>query len=115
MRQIHNYNVSKESFDDMVKANRFNPCLEITFRDKSGEHINKIGAGYDDVIHIYREYTEIYLLSLNPGLGYVGLEVFEGSKKVGRIFLQGDQVKEVLGKVNLAPFNIIKKLREHMN
>ena len=115
MRKIHNYTVSKESFDDMVKANRFNPSLEILFKDKNGKHVCKINAGYDDVIHVYREDADTFILSLNPGLAYVGLEVLEGSEKAGRIFFQGDQLKEVLGKVNLAPFNIIKKLREHIN
>ena len=115
MRRIHNSKVSKESFDDMIKANRFNPSLEIIFRDKNGKHVHKISAGYDDVIHVYKEDVETYVLSLNPRMGYAGLEVFKGSEKTGKIFLEESSLKEVLGKVDLAPFNIIKRLREHIN
>ena len=114
MRRIHNYTVSKESFDDMIKANRFNPSLEIVFRDKKGKHVGKISAGYDDVIHVYREDADTFILSLNPGLGYVGLEVLEGSEKAGSLFLQGDQVKEILGRDNLAPLTIIKRLKNYV-
>ena len=114
MQRIHNYEILKESFDDMIKANRFTPSLEILFRDKNGKHICKISAGYDDVIHVYREDADTYILSLNPGLGYVGLEVLDGSEKTGRIFLQGDQVKEILGRDDLAPFTIIKRLKDYI-
>lgn len=114
MRRIHNYTVSKESFEDMIKANRFNPSLEILFRDKAGKHVHKISAGYDDVIHVYRENADTFILSLNPGLGYVGLEVLDGSEKTGRIFLQGDQVKEILGRDGLVPFTIIKRLKDYI-
>ena len=114
MRRIHHYKVFKESFEDMIKANRFNPSLEILFRDKNGKHVCKISAGYDDIIHVYREDADTFILSLNPGLGYVGLEVLEGSEKAGRIFLQGYQVKEILGRDDLAPLTIIKRLKNYV-
>lgn len=114
MRRIHNYTVLKESFDDMIKANRFNPSLEILFMDKNGEHVCKISAGYDDVIHVYQEGADTFILSLNPGLGYVGLEVLEGSEKIGNTFLQGDQVKEILGRDDLSPLTIIKRLKNYI-
>jgi hypothetical protein len=44
----------------------------------------------------------------------VGLEIFEGAEKQGEIFLQEEQVKDVLGRDDLAPFNAIKRLREHI-
>lgn len=114
MRRIHNYSISKESIEDMIQAKRYNPSLEITFRDRSGQHIHKLSAGYDDDVDVYREGPETYILTTNPRLGYIGLEVFEGPDKTGEMFIQGEQVKEVLGRDDLAPFNAIKRLREYI-
>jgi hypothetical protein len=114
MRRIHNYSIGKESIGDMIQAKRYNPSLEITFRDRSGQHTHKLSAGYDDDVNVYREGPETYVLTTNPRLGYVGLEIFEGAEKQGEIFLQEEQVNEVLGRDDLAPFNAIKRLREHI-
>ena len=114
MRRIHNYRITKESFWEMLHAKRHNPCLVITFRDKSGQHTHKLSAGYSDVLDIYREGRETYVLSTNSMLGYVGIEVFEGAEKTGSIFLESYQIKEVLGREDLAPFNAIKRMREHL-
>ena len=114
MRKIYNYLINKESFWEMLHAKRFNPCLEITYRDRSGKHTHKLSAGYGDILDIYREGTETYILSTNSMLGYVGLEIFEGPDKTGAIFLEAHQVKEVLGRDDLAPFNTIKRLKEHV-
>ena len=115
MRRIHNYRITKEDFWEMLHAKRHNPCLVITFRDKFGKHTHKLSAGYLDDIDAYREGKETFVLSRNPRLDYVGLEAFEGPEKQGSIFAQGDQVKEVLGRDDLAPFNAIKLLREHIS
>ena len=111
MRRINNFTIEKESFDDMVKAGRFNPCLEITFRDRNGKHVHKLGVGCDDVLDVYREGLETYVLNTHCGIGYIGLEIFEGSEKIGQMFVEGHEVKETLGSENLAPFTIIKRLR----
>ena len=111
MRKIHSYRIGKEDFWEMLHAKRHNPCLVITFKDKSGSHKHKLSAGYQDDIDVYREGKETFVLSSNPKLGYVGLEVFEGAEKQGSIFLQGDQVKETLGSEKLSPFNAIKLLK----
>jgi hypothetical protein len=98
----------------MLHAGRYNPCLQITYRDRFGKHTHKLTAGYWDDIDVYREGRETYILSSNPKLGYIGLEVFEGPEKQGEIFLQEEQVKDVLGRDDLAPFNAIRRLREHI-
>ncbi|WP_020585839.1 hypothetical protein [Desulfobacter curvatus] len=115
MRRIRNYSINKESTDNMIQAKRFNPCLEITFRDCSGQHTHKLSAGYGDDLDVYREGVETYILTTNPKLGYIGLEVFEGPDKTGEIFVEEHQVKEVIGRDDLAPFNAIKRLREHFH
>ena len=104
--------ITKESFEDMAKAGRFNPSLEVTFRDKSGNHRHKISAGYSDEVYAFRQNGETYVLSRNAGLGYVGLEVFNGDDRTGEIFLEPHQVTEVLGRDDLAPFTIVRRLQE---
>jgi hypothetical protein len=111
MRKITNYSISKEPIEDMIEAGRFNPCIQITFRDRRGVHTHKLGAGYKDDIHVYREHGDTFVLTRNCRLGYVGLEVFNGNESVGDIFLQGDNVTEILGRDDLAPFTIIRRLR----
>ena len=114
MRKITNYTISKESIEDMVKAKRFNPCLQITYRDRLGKHTHKLSAGYEDDIHVYREHGDTFVLTRNFRLGYVGLEVFNGNESVGNIFLQGDDVTEILGRDDLAPFTIIRRLKDYV-
>ncbi len=114
MRKIHNHRISKEDFQEMLHAGRYNPCLVITFKDKSGQHRHKLSAGYQDDIDVYREDSKTFVLSSNFRLDYVGLEVFEGPEKQGSIFLQGDQVKETLGAGKLSPSNAIKRMVEHI-
>ena len=114
MRRVHRFSIQKENLFDMLHARRYNPCLEITYRDRFGKHTHKLSAGYWDDIDVYREGPITYILSSNPKLGYIGLEMFEGPDKIGEIFVQEEQVKEVLGSEDLAPFNAIKRLREHI-
>ena len=114
MRKVINYSVEKESFEDMCRAQRFNPCLEITFRDKTGIHTHKINAGHRDDIFVYRENGETCVLTNNPYLGYVGLEVFNGDERTGDLFLEYHQVIETLGRCDLAPFTMIHRLKEYV-
>jgi len=114
MRRINKFTINKESTEDMIKAGRFNSSREITFRDKTGKHTHKLFVGCSDVLDVYREGLETYILSTNSRFGYIGLEIFEGAEKAGDIFLENHQIKEVLGREDLAPFNAIKQLRDHI-
>jgi len=115
VKRVANFSVAKESIEDMCRAKRYNPCLKLTFRDKSGIQTHKISAGYSDDITVYREHGETFVLSENFGLGYVGLEVFNGGEKTGDIFLESHHVKEVLGKQGLAAFTIIRRLLQYIS
>ena len=114
MRKIKNFTITKESFKDMLRARRFNPCLEITFRDRTGKHTHKLSAGYSDHIHVYRENGETFVLAHHPRLGYVGMEVFSDGERVGDVFLESHQVTEVLGRNDLAPFTMITRLSAYI-
>lgn len=114
MRRITNYSICKESLEDMIDSGRFNPCLELTLEDKPGQYIHKLSAGYGDAIDVYREESEISILYTNDMLGYIGLEVFDGNEKLGDIFLEEYELKDTLGRKNLAPLNTIKYLRDYI-
>ena len=114
MKRVKNFEVRKESIEDACRAGRFHPSLEIVFRDEAGIHTHKIGAGYSDELHVFREDGVTYVLARNNVLPYVGLEAFEGDDKVGDIFLQEHQVSEVLGRDDLAPITIIKRLQPYL-
>lgn len=112
MRKLKQYKVSWETPDEMIAAGRVNPGLEITFRIGRVRYMHKISTGNADDIHVYREGDQVFVLSINNGLGYVGLEVFAGDDRVGDIFLQGDQVQETLGRSDLSPPTMIRRLLE---
>jgi hypothetical protein len=114
MRRINRYTLRKEDLFEMLHAKRHHPCLEISYRDRSGEYIHKLSAGYGDDIDVYREGATTYILSQNPNLGYIGLEMFDGPDKTGEMFVESERVTEVLGRKDLAPFTIIKRLREYI-
>jgi hypothetical protein len=114
VKRVTHFSIAKESIEDMCKARRFNPCLEITFRDRTGIHTHKIGAGHSDTLDVYREGSETLVLSHNHDLGYFGLEIFEGSDKIGNIFIENHQVKETIVRDDLAPFNTIKRMAAHI-
>jgi hypothetical protein len=112
MRRINNYRIFKETTEEMIAEGRYNRSLMITFVDRSGRHTHRLTSGYSDEIHVYRNGDLTCVLSVNERLGYVGLEVFNGETAVGDVFLQGDQVTEILGRSDLAPFTIIRRLME---
>ena len=87
------------------------------FGDAPGKrryHHHKLSAGYDDDIYVYREHQQTFILTQNPRLGYVGLEVFEADAKSADIFLEAHQVIEVLARDDLAPFTMIRRLLDHL-
>jgi len=114
MRRINRYTIKKENLFEMLHARRHHPCLEITYRDRSGEYTHKLSAGYGDDLDVYREGSVTYILTQNPNIGYIGLEMYEGPDKIGEMFVEAERVTEVLGREDLAPVNIIKRLREYI-
>jgi hypothetical protein len=114
MEVITDYTIERESIEDQLTAHRFNPCLELTLRERSGEHTYKISAGYADHISVYREDGLIHVLSHNPHLDYVGLEVFQDGELVTDIFLQGDDIPYIFGDRDRSPCEMVKRLMDVM-
>lgn len=113
--RIVDYELQRESYEDMIATGRYNEALEIVFRDKTGKHIHKLDAGRMDDIDVYRDGKETFVLTRNFGLGYVELEVFEGDEKVGDVFIQNDsEVQEIVGSLDLAPYTIIRRMAQYI-
>jgi hypothetical protein len=110
MRRVTNWILRKESFGDMMDSRRYHQCIEIVFRDKKGVHRHKLSIGGSDKIDVYRENGETFVLSRNPQLGYVGMEIFAGNERTGDLFLQPHEVEEVVGSDRLQPHTIIRRL-----
>ena len=114
MRRVK-YQIQKETVEAMCKAGRFNPALEITFRDKTGTHTHTLGIGSGDALDVYREGQETFALARNFGLGYVGLEIFRGDETVGEMFIQSqDEVNEIVGSIDLMPYTIIRRMAQYI-
>ena len=116
MRRVktHSWKTQLESWEDMNEAGRFNPSLELVFKDKAGKHTVKIGSGRSDYLDLYRDGKHTYLLSRNYGLDYVSLDIFEGNNHLGDVFVESHQMKDYGVNVDMAPYNIIKRLAEYI-
>jgi len=113
MRKI-NFRLENESFEDMIEARRWQPSLEVIFRDKTGTHKHKIGAGHSDEVYAFQEAGETFILSQHFGLGYVSLEVFKGDEQSGDIFIDSHQVEETVGRDDLEAYTIIRRLMPYL-
>jgi len=105
--------LEKETWEEQQEAGRYNPGLVVLFRDRRGKHRVPISAGYSDDVEGFRSGDETYILSMNQGLNYVGLEVFRGSESMGDIFVDRDyDIDEILGPrgLNLTDHTIVKRL-----
>jgi len=117
MRRV-GFTIEKETYEEQREAGRYNPGLVVLFRDRTGNHRVHIGAGYSDDVEVYREGEETFILSKNWRLGYVGLEIYRGSRHIGEMFLQNSQdIDEILGPqgLDLADYNIIKRMAQYID
>ncbi len=55
---------------------KYHPDLQLHYKTKYSNHVCTLNAGYSDTIHVYIENDVIYVLSINYGLGYVGIDCF---------------------------------------
>ncbi len=114
MRKVKSATFSHESWEEMTKAGRYNPARKLIYRDKHRTRAVTISAGDADSIDVYREGSEIFVLSRNNSLGYIGLEVFIDGEALAEAFFQGEAAIDALGCGNPSPLSIIKRLSEYI-
>lgn len=118
MRSIP-FEVEEETYEEQSRAGRYNPGLVLLYRDKRKIQRVPIGAGTSDDIYVYREGDDIYVLTVNDRLGYVGLDIFSGdpAEKAGEMFLQTDyEIEEILGRrgLDLSPPTMIRYMSNYI-
>lgn len=106
-------------------SDHLHPHYNIVVKYGRGEIELENGSGSTDDVYVYREGDEFYVLCVNPGLPYVGLEIFnfhdvnsEGYIKQprGEVFGQEGQVYDLLGPsgTDLAPATMVRRLSEYI-
>jgi len=78
-----------------------------------------IAAGRSDRVHVFKESTVLYVLSVNYRHDYIGMEIFDAAsgEEYDNIFLHYQwELEEYLGRRwrELAPMTIARKLREFL-
>ncbi len=113
LRTIKDYNVFRCSWDDDRARVFYNPPLILHY----GNNETVIGAGSSDAIYLFKihQTDEVMLLTINFGLDYTGLEVFDASlSKVADVYFQGDWEVEEIGSLDdLSPITVAKRLYEY--
>jgi hypothetical protein len=85
------------------------------YQDKS----YRLNSGTRDTIHVFTRSICIYVLTVNRGLGYIGLDAYYPSEEdpVMTVFLHSDyQIKDALGSrwKHLLPSTIATKLIDYL-
>ena len=114
MEIITKYLLERESFEKQLSAGRYNPAYEIVFWDDNGVHRHTICSGSSDEIYVFRQENMTIVLSVNNGLGYVGIEVFEGEERIADAFYQEWHADDMLGNEELMPVEIAEILLNRM-
>lgn len=128
MQTVKSARIKRESWDRQRAAGRYNAGLVVLLNYRKRRYVLPIGAGDSDCVDVFREGNYVYVVSVNHGLEYAGLEVFElgdtrdehsdkhAGDQVGSVFLQADyEVREILGPrgTDLAPATIARRLAEY--
>lgn len=113
MRTFRPWQTAPESYDSQREAGRYNPATELRYTTDETYTVT-IGAGTADELDVFIEGSLLFVLSTNQGLGYVGLQVFEGSDEVGMSFMDSStpNVDYILG---LTPIWRAKRIANWMD
>jgi len=109
--------MGQETWDEQRDAGRYNPARQVRI---DGGPVLTIGAGDADSVDVFAEHGLYFVVSVNHGLEYCGLEIFDANGeqlKEGNVFLQADhEVSDALGPrgVDLCPMTIAKKLSAYV-
>lgn len=122
------FDLYSESAVRQKAGKRVNPGFVIRFSMKGRKFVAEISAGSNDLVSVYREDTQVIVLSLNASLGYAGIQILktEGAQQSvfakdcleaidtdeGVFFQSEETVREVLGPkgLDLSEATIVRRL-----
>jgi len=96
--KLADYRTELESWESQRTAGRYNPATVLKVDGHAAEYT--LGAGRSDSLTVFVQGNEILVLSVNHGLGYVGLEIFDsadGSQIGERFYQDEDELKQSVG------------------
>ena len=112
-----------ESWKSQSKAGRLNPATVLLIRHKGKKVRCVLGCGSSDSISVFLRSDLLFVVNVNHGLQYAGLQVFDLADNygmdgcpIGEVFLQADyEIAGVLGPrgTDLSPLTIAKRLEPH--
>lgn len=96
----------KENWESQRAAQRYNPATEFVFQYWNKEYRITLSCGDSDHIDLYRCGTDVYCVTMNQRLDYVGITRWTWDhgqfQESGDIFCQGQEhYEEYLGKNGL--------------
>ncbi len=110
------HSIDHESWEEADAAGRHNRALVITCRDRGGEERRlTLNSGESDQIHVLTDGEALYALSVNEGVGYVGLQTWVDGDPAGDVFIQSN-VEQDLGQDfwDLGTVEMLQRLEPHL-
>lgn len=129
------YKIATESWARADDARRVNRGSLLVTHHKGKRCVAPLGCGDSDNVYAYKEGNEVFVVSINHSMDYLGLEVFSlenmekskydpsqktfemNSVEGGDMFFQDiSHLREILGPrmLDLHPRNIAKRLSEYV-
>jgi hypothetical protein len=112
------FRMDYETTEEMCKAGRYNPArtVELTYKGQDVRLV--VEAGRADDVWVFGSDDLLYVLTLNHGLGYCGLEVFTvDGERTAQTFVDSEEgIEHSLGKcgLDLKATTICKRLSEYL-
>jgi hypothetical protein len=115
MRKLKRYALDFETLEQQCEAGRFNPARIMRYSIGKEKYIITLSAGNADDIDVYRDrQNNVFVLSRNYRMGYVGCEIFCGSELIDSFFASDDSY-ETEQLISRSPGFVIRSISEaHM-
>lgn len=115
-RQLRNGKIGRESWNEAADAGRHNRALTLEYSLGTRDHRVTLNGGESDTIETLTDGDDLYVITSNFGLGYLGLEVFSEGALAADIFIDGSHVEACLGEDvwGLSPQEQLERLIEHL-
>ena len=115
-RLLRSATIGHESWEEAAHAGRYNRALTLDYAIEDQEYQATLNGGESDTIDVLTDGDDVYVITTNPGLGYVGLEVFSEGALAHDVFIDGSEVEACLGEDvwDLEPQDQLERLIDYL-